>query len=106
MTGGGVGKRVLFAVKSSTRNVADMITILSGFTGPVGSSRHFFSRNFETRDKTPMRTSVLTPLSWASSTTMTEYAERRKSDANSRRRTPSVMNLIAVSDEVVDEYRI
>lgn len=101
-----MGNSVGLDVKSSTLRVADMMTILNGLVGPFGSSRHRFSRNLATLDNTPMRTSVLTPRSCASSTTTTEYADSKKSEANSRRMTPSVMNLILVSEDVVDEYRI
>ena len=39
--------------------------------------------------------------SCASSTTMTEYFDNKKSMAISRRRTPSVMNLIQVEADTV-----
>lgn len=111
--GGVTGKRVLLFVKSVRRSVADMMIIRSGLIGEVVEdvgrsfvSRHFFSRSLATRERTPMRTSVLTPRSCASSTTTTLYRLSRKSADSSRRRTPSVINLMAVSGEVVDEYRI
>ena len=97
--------------KSEIRSVADMMTIRSGFRVSLAEdkpfdSRHFFSRILVTRDNKPMRTSVLTPRSCASSTITTLYLDSRKSVAISRKRTPSVMNLTQVSGEVVDEYRI
>lgn len=119
MSGGGVGKREMLWVKSVVRSVADMMMIRSGVivfaivveedAGVIGESfdsRHFFSRSLDTLDKTPMRTSVFTPLSCASSTTTTLYLLSKKSADNSRRSTPSVINLIAVSEDVVEEYRI
>lgn len=114
MMGGETGKRVLLEVKSVRRRVADMMMIRSGrmagedveVVGRSLVSLHFFSRSLATRESTPMRTSVLTPRSCASSTTTTLYRLSRKSDDNSRKSTPSVMNLMAVSGDVVDEYRI
>jgi hypothetical protein len=38
MTGGGVGKRRVLAVKSSTRSVADMMTSLRGLRGGLAVS--------------------------------------------------------------------
>ena len=49
-TGGGVGKRTLFSVKSSTRKVADMITNLSGF--PFCTGAHGMEQNINTDRKT------------------------------------------------------
>lgn len=112
-----MGKRDLFCAKSSIRSVADMMTIRSGriVEDPLVlisaadlscDSLHLLSRSLATLDKTPIKTSVLTPLSCASSTMMTLYRDRRKSDANSRNSTPSVMNLMHVSGDVLEEYRI
>lgn len=67
---------------------------------------HMSSRRRATRLRTPIKTSVLTPRSWASSMTTTLYLLRRKSLASSRRRTPSVMKTSFVSGAVVDEYRM
>ena len=53
-----------------------------------------------------MSISVFMLRSCASSMTMTEYLVSKKSVASSRRRTPSVMNLIEVVGATVASYRI
>ena len=69
-------------------------------------SFHISSRTFTTRLNTPIRMSVFMLRSCASSMIMTEYFFSKKSVASSRRRTPSVMNLIAVDGDTVASYRI
>lgn len=118
--GGGEGKSVVFSAKSDTRRVADMIIRRSGYRLVVRNSSglrermnavltlafslpsfHSSSRRRTTLLSTPIKISVLTLRSCASSTMMTEYLLSEKSLASSRNKTPSVMNLIAVVDAVV-----
>ena len=88
----------LTCVKSSTRRVADMMTSLRGSPSAclLGTIR----------ERNPMRMSVKTDRSWASSMTMAEYLVNRKSRSISRSNTPSVMNLTRVLSVTVPSNRI
>ena len=92
-------KRLSFCKKSETLKVADIITSLRGRMVP--SSTSGLARCSTILLSIPMSTSVLTLLSWASSMTITEYFLNEISWETSRSRMPSVMNLMAVLEDVV-----
>lgn len=71
MTGGGILNNRLFSVKSDIRRVADIIINFNGL--------FFLFLKGTIRDKKPIRMSVYTLLSWASSNIITEYFVNRKS---------------------------